>query len=259
VRARTARPRRRPAKPPAEPLLVPGADTAQLVVMFVVLPGGLLPLPPPSSPPTPPASWCGVTPPPSWPGVDPPSLPVEPLSLPVPASLPPPLHAPVPVLHVCPLGQSFGPVHGPHVFVVVLQTGVVGVVQSLFVLHATHDPEFVPEVAHTWPFVQSPLPVQARHVLLPVSQIGFGAAQSVPVKQPTHVKLVVSQMGVVPVHAALLFPSHWTQLPVFVPVISQTGFDVPVQSLDTQARQVSFVASQTGVPPMHAAEFDAVH
>jgi hypothetical protein len=146
------------------------------------------------------------------------------------------------------------PVQGPHVLFVVLHTGLVGVVQSLFVLQSTHDP---PLDEHTCPLEQSPL-MQARHVLVPVSQNAVGAVQSAFDAQATQVKVVVLQIGVAPVHADLSVPSHCTQLPFFEPVISHTAFGA-VQSLETHARHLSVVPSQIGVPAVQAVERADVH
>jgi hypothetical protein len=122
-------------------------------------------------------------------------------------------------LHVgrAPLGQFALLVHATHVFVVVLQAGVVPVhrVASLAV-HATHV--FV-VVSHTG---RAALPLQfvfERHstqVLVAVSQTSPSLVQLavLPVVHWTQVKVVVSQTVRWPpcaAHSPLLM--HWTQVP----------------------------------------------
>jgi hypothetical protein len=142
--------------------------------------------------------------------------------------------------------------------VVVLQTGLVGVVQSVLATHSTQDPALAPLVSHTCPPVQSPFPLHARQVLVPVSQIGLGAAQSALVLQSTQVNVMVSQCGVMPMHAVMFVPSHCTQSPLFAPLVSQTAFGA-MQSDAEHARHVSVVVLQKGVPPVQPVVFDCVH
>jgi hypothetical protein len=80
--------------------------------------------------------------------------------------------------------------------------------------HETQEPAFVPVVAHAGVVPpQSPLPVHARHVSEVLSQIGFGAEQSVLVRHPTHVLVGASHTGVAPVQAVWFVEEQMVQIP----------------------------------------------
>jgi hypothetical protein len=125
--------------------------------------------------------------------------------------------------------------------------------QSPLVTHATHAPVLV---------LQAPSPSAfAAHSLLmeqaeqaPVTQMGVVPLQLVLSRQWTHRLVEVAQRGVAPVHALVLVPVHFTQLPLLL----QAGAAAALRCAHSvsplvgglpwvQPRQVNDVVSQIGV------------
>jgi hypothetical protein len=134
-------------------------------------------------------------------------------------------HAPVALHHGFPLVghgavafEPLSPLHATHWFDA-LQTGIVGIVQSVAVAHATHAPL---------------LPPVRRHAGAPA--VGHGRGVAAP-KLPVHaahesnVPPAVSHVGVRAVHAVMFVPVH---VPQVWRVVSQSvPLALPVQSAST--------------------------
>jgi hypothetical protein len=142
--------------------------------------------------------------------------------------------------------QSLFFAHPSHVSVLVLQTGF-GLEHCVLDLHATHVFRVVSQIV---PPVQSESFRHCTHAPVPVSQTPI--EQSVLDLQPEHVSLDVSHAGLLPVHADLLPLVHCTHWPANEPWLSHAGV-APEQSLAAHARHALVPVSQIGVPPLQSA------
>jgi hypothetical protein len=168
--------------------------------------------------------------------------------------------------------QSASPLQGPHVWFVVLHTGVVPP-QSPFETHPTHAPvearhagvepvhllEFVAEHTPHAPVgsqagvapPQSTSPAQGRHVCVAGLQRGALPPQSAFAMQPTQVPAVTRHTGVLPPQRVELPAEHWPH----APDVSHTGVDGDAAHSPSpeQPRHVCVPPSHTGVAPEHCA------
>jgi hypothetical protein len=201
--------------------------------------------------------------------------------------LPPPvppvpgvLHMPIVLvveLHTSPDGQPLPsmPRHpGPHVMFVPQTTPLIGPPQFASLVHCTHMPMVLSvEVQVCAGIVGQPLPPVPRqpdsHIAVVVLQTRplFDPPQSESFEQPgPQAPVTVLQMGPdgSPVQSASVM--HLPQVPAAAPEVKQWGVALSGQGAiavepwsPSQGTQVEVVTSQTGVEPMHAEVFVAVH
>jgi hypothetical protein len=148
--------------------------------------------------------------------------------------------------HVSELGSHFG----------------VAPEQNASLVHATHEPCFIPLVAHAGP---PGLPVQSEsvahgwHVCVDVWQTGVIPAQFAFVSQATQLPEGKSHTLPIAVHCVVLVEEHWPQAPAFwVPVGWQAGVGAMQFASLVQVWQTLFL--QTGlVPPQSDALRHCTH
>jgi hypothetical protein len=212
------------------------------------------------------------------PSIWPPAPPVG-LLPPVPAPPVPPLHVPIMLVvdeHICVVGQplpsmprqpaSHVPVEASHTWPLVVSP------QFASETHCTHMPTaLVVEVQVS--AEGQPLPPVPRQ---PGPQSWVVVSQTWPLIEPPHSEssvqpgpqapVVVLQINPAgsPVQSA--FVAHMPQVPAVAPVVKQCGALLAAQGSvaveprsPLQGTQVELVVSHTGVAPVHAAVFVALH
>jgi hypothetical protein len=211
----------------------------------------------------------------SWP-----PLPVVVVPPPVPP-VPGVLHMPivsVVELHTSPDGQPLPNIMprqpGSHIMVGPQTWPLIEPPQFASMVHCTHVPIVLSvEVQVSAGIVGQPLPPMPRqpgsHVDVVVLQTWplFDPPQSESVEQPgAQAPVVVLQMGPVGSPVQSVSVMHLPQVPAAAPEVKQWGVALSAQGAvaeepwsPSQGTQVDVVASQTGVDPMHAEAFEAVH
>ena len=142
--------------------------------------------------------------------------------------------------------------HATHRLETVSHWGVVAAVQSLFTRQPTHEPAFMPDVAHAGPPglpVQSALVAQAPHVCVAVLHTGVLPLQSVLNSQWTHVPVGKSQTFAPPVHCDAFVEVHWPQ----APQTSQAGVEGEAVQSASDPQALHAPALHTGVSPPQSA------